>query len=213
MQLNHDIRPLKDNEIAGAQTINPIVQYLLGMRSLTPQYMSINPNGRGSVNFNLNFPALAADVLKLVQADNLEHDFKVSIGETTVSVSSGKVLFPSNAASIQGDTFNLSGADGKTVYALLTSQTAGSLQLGVAPTSLLHVSGNSYTMTLPIATLAYSNNAWSVLYHNIGSFEFGNTPYFWEAGYDRTKAQAYMHNANADVAWVTYGDCDESTSA
>ena len=59
---NYNLLRLRENEIAGHETANALIDFMLGMGS-TSKYLSINPNGHGSVNFSLDEGGLMADMI------------------------------------------------------------------------------------------------------------------------------------------------------
>lgn len=211
MDINYDMHRLGDNEVAGKETINPIVTMLQGMRS-TSEFLTINPNGRGSVNFDLDFTALAANILKLIKIPELSFDFQCSVNSNgRLTVSSGKVFLPSSSVSISSYSHNLSSGDsGKMVYVRLNSASSGEIVLSSAVTHTLQTGNQDYRVTLPVATITKSNSVWSVRYHHIGSFDLTTMPYFYIGGYSRGDVQTLDHTADSDgMAWQTYGECPE----
>lgn len=218
MKLNYDIEPLDDNQIAGAKTINPIIKYILGMDS-TSDFLAINPNGRGSVNFDLDAGALAKWILSMIDDNtglNLEWDFKVNFTKSgssnRISVRAGQVFFPDNSVSISGinNQSISSSSSGKMVYVRLNSKSSGELVIDNAVTHTLQTGNDNYRMTLPIATITYksSNNTWSARYHHIGSFSFGSYPYFWKDNFTKGDYQFLVHrNGQNEERWVSAGDC------
>ena len=208
--INDDIQPLKENEIAGAGTINPLQKYVLGMHSLS-EFLTLNPDGRGSVSFDLNFEALAGSILGMLgESGGINFDFRCTINNDTLYVSSGKVFLPFDVATISAYTHNLSSGDsGKMVYARLTSKTSGAIEFSSGVTHTLQTGSNEYRVTLPIATITLTDGAWGIKYHHIGAFSLAETPYFYISGYNKSNTQTLDHAANSDdVTWQTYGTCE-----
>ena len=217
MRLNYDIRRLKDNEIAGADTINPMVRFILGMKSQS-EYLTINPDGMGSVNFDLDAESLLkiAQTFISQQTDGLNFDFRCTIGGSTshsLSVSGGRVWFPQSGdvASISSYSHTLSSGDvGKMLYVRLTSKTSGTIVLDNAVTHTLQTGNDEYRVTLPIATITRSGENYGVRYHHIGSFALLEEPFFWKDGYDKSAYQFLVHRQDQnEERWVSASDCNE----
>ena len=211
MDINYDMHRLKDGEIAGKETVNPIVNFVQGMRSIS-DFLTINPNGRGSINFDLDFAALAANILKLIKIPELNFDFECSISSNgRLTVSSGTVFLPFNSVSISSYSHNLSNSDsGKMVYVRLNSASSGEIVLSSGVTHTLQTGNNDFRVTLPVATLTKSGANWRIKYHHIGSFDLTTVPYFYEVGYDKSQVQTLDHTDGTNgMQWVTYGECPE----
>ena len=208
--LSHNIRRLRDNEIAGADTVNPIVKFLLGMKSQS-EYLTINPNGMGSVNFDFDAGSILRNVMEMMHAIDLDFSFKVTISGTspTLHVAAGTVYLPDHSVGISSYTHNLALADAeKMVYVRLNSASAGELVFDSAVTHTIQTGGGSYRVTLPIAAVSHSGGSWQVTYHHLGDIELVEMPYCYISGYDRSKVQGLMHGAGADgVKWTDAGTC------
>lgn len=220
MDINYDIHKLKEGEIAGQETINPIVTFVQGMRSIS-DFLTINPNGRGSINLDLDFTALAANILKLVKIPELNFDFECSISNNgRLTVSSGTVFLPFHSVSVPLYSYNLDSLDsGKMVYVRLSHDTnesgdvpnKGEIVLSSGVTHTLQTGNSNYRVTLPVATLTKNNSVWSVKYHHIGAFDLTTMPYFYVSGYNKGATQSLDHEADTDGGkWVSYGECDNA---
>lgn len=206
--LNYNIRRLRDNEIAGADTINPIVKFLLGMKSQS-ECLTINPNGMGSVNFDLDAGSILRNVMEMIRANTIDFDFpfKVTISgrPPTLHISMGSVFFPNNEASVDSFTHTLTNADsGKMIYVRLNSITGGEIVLGSQVTHTLQTGNNNFRVTLPVATITLDGGEWQIFYHHLGTFSFVETPYFWIDGFDPSKNQHLVHGTL--VTWPGWED-------
>ena len=202
---------LADNEIAGAETINPIIDFVRGIRS-TDDFIELNPNGIDSMDIDVNRGAILEWLKTAYPHTSINHTFKATINDTNkISCTSGKVYFPSNSVSISA-LGNTTCVSGNMVYIRLNSKTSGSLEYGSISHTIQPASGsNPNRVCLPICTTYRSNNVWYVQYYHIGDYAFTQYPYFWVDGYDRTKPQALMHYEDEDFyRWVDYGDCSDS---
>lgn len=207
MKLNYNIHPLDEGEIAGKGTINPIVNFLLGMRSQS-EFLAINPNGRGSINFDLDADALIKVVLGMVEeGEELECSFKGTISNGSLYVTGGHVYFPDTVVNISGGTFD----DDDTVHIVLSGAPYPATITGYL-TSQGNVSRtmpNATTMTLPLLTTATVNGTKVVRYYHVGDYAFSWRPAQWCAGYDQSATQSLDHVAGSDIpTWQTYEPCD-----
>lgn len=206
MTLNYNLKPLQENEIAGQLTINTIIKHLQGMRSLS-EFMSITPNGQGSVNFDLDVKSIIDVILGMVKdTQELEFDFKGSISNGNLHVSSGKVYFPNTSVSVSGGTFD----DDDTVHIALTGSASGSISGSLATGSVSRVITNATTMLLPLMTTATINGEKVVKYYHVGDYVFDMLPPAWINGFDATVTQSLDHVAGSnDLIWNTYSDCEQ----
>lgn len=210
--LSQNLIPLKEHEIAGADTINRMLTYILGMRPIS-QYLMINPNGRGSITFDLDFEGLLADVLKAVEAlyGNASEDFRMTATGNGVSVAAGRVYWSDTYADIAGATFPWS-ADDDIIYVKLTGLTTGTLEQGNV-THTVRTTNGEHLVTLPLARMVKTGDDWHLHRIHRGAFVFVMEPYFLLPGWSRGRAQTLDHLAGADgYRWQDYGDCDQSDS-
>lgn len=205
MALNYNLKSLQDNEIAGKQTINPIVGHLQGMHSLS-EFMTITPNGQGSVNFDLDVKSIIDVILGMVKTQEaLQCSFRGSVNGNTLTVSSGHVHFPDANVSISGGTFSV----GQTVHIALTGSTS-SISGQLATGNVTSVMTSATTMLLPLMTTVTVGGETYPMYYHVGDYVFANRPMCWCAGYDASKEQALTHGINAYLpTWTEIGECEE----
>ncbi len=213
MPLNHNLKPLQDNEIAGPITTNPIIKHLQGMNSLS-EFLAIEPNGQGSVNFDFDAYSLAKVILGMVEnGETLSFDFKCTLDEDHLAVAAGKVYLPETVVSVSGMSETLGNSDsGKMVYVRLSksgSTIQGELVFDDPITHTLMTGNNNYRVCLPVAIVTGSGDNWKVRYRHLGSFALTQVPYFWIDAYDKSKAQFLSHGANADgETWIDATECE-----
>ena len=202
MYLPKIFKYLKENEIAGAETINPIVDFLRGIRS-TSDFIELNPNSNGSMNIGLDVDSLANYLKQDVDVEELQHTFKATITSgSNFTVSGGTVYFGHNMA-LTASSRSFSGTGG--VYLEVTRSSA-TLQSGTVSTVL---DTANQKVNLPILQ-AYSDDGLKFRYYHIGNWAFTDVPYFWITGYDKTKEQILTHSANTDgLLWQDVAPCDE----
>lgn len=203
---------LKEGEIAGPDTLNPIIELLRGIRS-DSEFIDVNPNGLNGMTISFNEGALY-NWLKKGVVNEMRFSFQGEITQgnnARISVSSGKVYIQDSAISVS--SMNANAVDGRIVYAEVTSLGSGSLtytssQGGgmVQPSG----SGHGNRLMLPILQTVKDGSNWYIKYLHIGDFHFVNQPYFWIPGYDKTKKQSLDHDENTDgYIWTEYGECEE----
>ena len=206
-----NIQRLKPNEVAGAQTINPIANFINGIRTTTGDYLELNPNKHDSIDIDLNVAAILA---LLDGGDELLHDFKCQLVDgSKISCSGGSVFFPDYAVTISAKSA-VNCHSGYYMYARLAKSggsVTGELVYDNAITHTLQpaASGNPDRVTLPICRTYQDSGAWKIHYFHIGAFSFANTPYFWLASYDATKAQALIHTASNSPSWTDLSTCTQ----
>jgi hypothetical protein len=202
MYLPKQFNFLKENEIAGADTINPIIQWLRGIRSAS-DFIEINPNGNNSMSIDLDLISLRR-ALDIKDTDTiLNHTFKATETSSGFSITGGTVFFGIDKA------FAVSGrnGDGEGNYYIQCTSSGGSIQKGTVGNVL---NPNNQTVNLPLLQATYNNNEWNFKYYHVGNFAFLEYPDFWISGYDKTKPQFLAHNANSDgLVWIDATDCEE----
>lgn len=202
---------LGEKEIAGAETINPIVDFLRGIRS-TDEFIELNPNGINSMDIDFDRGALLEWLKTAYPHTSIDHTFKAQITNTNkIYCSGGHVYFPNNSVNISS-MGNTSCVSGNIVYIRLSSKTSGSLEYGSISHTVQPASGNNPDrVCLPVCGTYKSNNIWYIQYFHLGDYSFVDYPYFWVQGYDKTKPQALMHYEDETFTrWVDYGDCSDS---
>lgn len=204
--LNNNLKPLQENEIAGAVTANAIIRHLQGMNSLS-EFLAIEPNGQGSVNFDFDANSFIKVILGMVKdTQELEFSFKGSISNGNLHVSSGKVYFPDTVVSVSGGTFD----EDDTVHIVLTGSASGSISGQLATGGVSGIVTSATTMLLPLMTTATINGEKVVKYYHVGDYVFNWRPPAWCANYDASKQQALTHGINGFAPeWVEIGDCEE----
>lgn len=207
-------RHLEEGEIAGQETINPILDLLEGMRS-DSDFLDLNANGIGGVTFSFNEGVLYNWLAKALQRDSLDHSFKGAVEGSSVSVSGGTVHLEHNAIYLS-PLAATECTDGGTVYAVVDSISSGALVYsGDSSDSALEAGivqpaagGHENRLVLPIMRTIEASGVFALKYFHIGDFFFASLPYFWISNYNKGKHQSLDHAANADgYAWTDYGVC------
>lgn len=201
MFLGKQFKYLKENEVAGADTLNPIIDYLRGIRSIS-DFIVLNPNANKSMSIDLDIESLKDALDVTVEASELQHTFKATItSESSYTISGGTVYFGHDKA------FSVSSSSGSGTgsYYIRCTSSGASIQSGTV-SNVLDTS-NQY-VNLPLFQ-AYNDDGIKFRYYHIGNWAFPDVPYFWISGYDKTKQQFLSHNANADgMIWIDATDCE-----
>lgn len=204
---------LGENEIAGAETINPIIDLICGLRC-DSDFLDINANGIGGATFSFNEGVLYNWLASKLNDGVLDFSFLGGINGSKLSVSGGNVYLQHNSIYIQPRS-NIQCVAGGTAYVVVDSISSGSIVYGDSSASTLAdgivqpaSGGRGNRLVLPILRTVYASGAFRVKYLHFGDFHFVDLPYFWIPSYDKTKDQSLDHAANSDgYVWNTYGEC------
>lgn len=209
MYIPRKFKYLDDNEIAGAETINPFVDFVRHIRT-TDDFVDFSPNEGGGINLDVDRGAMLEWIKAAYPHPSLDFTFKVKLDGSRFTCSGGKVLFPDNSVSISGLS-QRNCSDGSVVYIELASRTAGSLQYGSMPTKTVHESSGSFKVQLPVAETYKNGNTWQVRYYHIGDYSFLWYPHAWIPYYNRSDIQFLGHAQDGDgVVWVTSTECQQN---
>lgn len=203
------IQHLESNEIAGPITINPVVDFINGIRTRTGQFIVMNPNGR---SIDIDFDAMAYKEWLGTNDFELLSDFRCEITDSNnIQCSAGHVFFPSEVVSISAKSAT-SCHYGYYMYARIYESggtLTGELRYdnGITHTLQPESGENPDRVTLPICRTYQSGGEWKISYFHIGAFSFIQDPYFWIKDYDRSKHQVLGHTINGSMRWIDTGDC------
>ena len=204
---NLDIEKLRENELAGAKTINPMVDWARSLAS-TSDYLYLSNNAYGGVNLDVDFPLLAYNILRLVE--RIAADFKATVDGSKLTVAGGHVFLPDRAYILADYTRNLTDGDaGDCLCINLTASSASYAWTAMPSTGIVTATG----ATLPLCRPFKTNGKWYVQHLHIGAYVLLFPPATIIAGYDESKVQALTHQA-AGLAWGDYcPDCSDSSSS
>lgn len=204
MYLPRKFKYLNENEIAGADTINPIVEFLRHIRT-TDDFVDFNPNEGGGINLDVDRVAILEWIKKVYPHPTDDFSFKVTFNGTNFTCSGGKVYFPHTTLSVGNFTNPINGGGG--LYLQIGNKASSiSISRGT-PSNMLD---NSYNMQLPIADIYESKNEWKVKYYHMGDFFFSWVPAEWIEYYSKQDVQFLGHAQNGDVVWVTSTECPQN---
>lgn len=209
-----EINAIEDNQVAGAGTINPMVRFINGIRTTTPDFIEINPNPLGSINIDFN-----NNPEEGVAGIDVDF-FKCEIEGSSVKCSSGLVFYPTSTISINEKGLSTCHSDYGVYVSLTRNDTSnpptGSLQYGqpsewsrtIWPPDGQDHSMSQWRVVLPICKTVYVNSAWQVKYFHYGAFHILHEPFFWLENFQYGLNQSLDHKAsNGQLYWRNYGLC------
>lgn len=204
---NLEIEKLRENEIAGAATINPVIDWIRNLCS-TSDYLYFSNNAYGGINIDMDFNLLAGQILQMVE--RLAADFKATIDGSKLTVAGGHVFLPDKSYLLGTFTRNLTaGDDGKAVClttdASDSSSGAPSWEYEVLPLPQGIVS--SSVVRLPLCVPFRDGGKWYVRHLHIGSYVLAVPPAPLIAGYNASRMQSLDHLAGGGLVWTDYGEC------
>jgi len=203
MFLGKQFKYLKENEIAGADTINPIVDWLRGIRSLS-NFIVLNPNGNRSMSIDLDIESLKDALDVTITGNEMLHTFKATENGNSYTISGGTVHFGLQSYSVSGKT---STSAETSWYIQIPKTGSPSWQSGTVSDIL---NPSSQTVNLPILQAYKDSGEWKFRYYHVGDFFFNELPYFWISGYNKVNEQILGHSANTDaLIWQDVSNCDE----
>lgn len=197
---NLELNPLKDGEIAGMQTMNPIIRWIKGMAT-TSDFLLLTANNKGSVNLDMDFNLLAGRILEMIQ--QLKGEFFCSMEGNKLKVAGGHIILPTQSWYVNDFSKNLGSTDdGKGLSIDLTTQGA--------TTSWGSVGGglNGDTFKLPICTVHKSGKKWWVKHWHLGAYVFCFPPAPFISSWDASVKQSLDHDASGNLFWNSYELCD-----
>ena len=194
--------PLKKHDIAGRQTVNPIIDWIQNFGTLS-DFLYLTPNREGSMSIDLDFVGLAGRILAMVE--HLQAEFRGSIAGEKIKVTGGHVYFPDRTYSLADYTKNLGVFDNGKSLMIVINSTGAAYNWGELPTALVDLQAGS--MTLPLVKAESSGGQWRVIHHHVGAFVFTIPPAPLISGWSASEPQTLDHPANGSFTWVSYGDC------
>lgn len=207
MFLGKQFKYLKENEIAGEATINPIIDWLRNLRSVS-DFITLNPAPNGGMAVGLDVDSLARVIGRSTSETIIKHSFKITVDDDKFDCTGGYVFFGKHYKTISGLS-NKSCASNKTLYVRLTksgSTITGELKWDANMNNRIVASDG--TVDLYIASFSKVNKEWTPTYHHFGDFFFDEYPAVWWDGYDASKTQFASHDSNGDMIWVDSDECE-----
>lgn len=205
MYLGKIFKFLKENEIVGCESWNTLVTWLRGLRSGS-EFIELNPNSSGGMTIDLDVESLKNCIDGDTTIVEINHSFKATVNNSTISVTSGTCRFGRREASVSSNSWSVSNS--KTVFVRLTKSSGGSisgtLQYGTPQSHMIDTSTG--TMEIPICTTTGDDH--KVKYYHIGDFNFANEPHIWWDSYDASKSQFASHDTNNNMVWLDATECE-----
>lgn len=207
MNNNLELEKLRENEIAGAATINPVIDWINNLCSAS-EYLYFSNNTYGGIDIDMDFNLLAGRILQMME--RLSVEFKATIDGSKLTVAGGHVFLPDKSYSVGAFTRNLTDGDaGDCLCINLTASSASYVWTAMPSTGIVTATG----ATLPLCRPFKTNGKWYVQHLHIGAYVLPFPPATIIAGYAESKVQALTHQA-AGLAWGDYcPDCSDSSSS
>ena len=199
-----DVEPFGARDVAGEQTINPLLKWLRNLDVMS-EFLMTSVTGNGSVSIDLDFPLLAGKILSMVAKSYGE--FRATInGKDTLSVAAGHVLLPDQTYSVGSFTRNLSAGDAGDVLSVVVTNGGGASWGWSSGFPAGCVSGS--TLTLPVAQPYKDGTKWRVRQLHGGTFVLAFPPASFISGYNAGQTQSLDH-VSGTLVWTTYKRCQK----
>lgn len=208
-----NIKSLREGQVAGPDTMNPIIRLLKGLASRS-EWVGLAKDGQGSAYVDFDAGGYARWVLNMVP--KLAFGFRASIPDVSphrLYIEEGRVWFPDRVITVPAAT--VSGLhDGYMAYVRITQAGYNGDPAGVeiryseGITHTLQTDDDDYRLTVPLCRTENSGG-WGITYLNLGDVVLAETPYFWVDNYDRQADQSLDHRAGEHgLRWRTYRRCE-----
>lgn len=200
---NLNLDKLGSNVIAGAETINPIIEWIQGLCSVS-EYLIISPNNYGGIDLSIDAAGIMARAAKAAQAPGVLGEFKGTVKAGKLTMSGGHIYVGTNHYSIGNHTRTLVPTDdGKCYNAVITSGGA-TVTWGDYPTTCL----TTTSLTIPLCGATFNNDRWEAYQRRLGAVVIPVPPPFLISGYDASKTQSLDH-VGGSLVWHTYKTCNK----
>lgn len=207
MENNLRLDKLRENELPGADTINPMIVWMQHMGVLS-DLLNITPNNDGSVSLDFDFALCASEILKLIPT--LKAEFLATIEGSTLKVAGGHVYLPGHTYTLADYSHVLGSTSAGKGLSIVVGESTATYSWDTASYS---IDTSAKTMTLPLCSIVNDGGTLRVQHHHIGAYVFSMAPEPLIAGYDRTKLQSLDHTTGGGMVWTSYKLCDSNGNA
>lgn len=197
------VRPLQQGEVAGPQTINPLLAAVNGMHSIS-EHLTVGTDEAGAIELQLD----VASILNIIQqtitgGETLNFSFKATVSNGTLTIAGGSVRLPGSSISVS--SVSRTATNGLCAWVEVASTSSASIQTGSSFPNVLDV--NYQKLNIPLGS--WDGSIW--LYRHLGDIVIPQMPYFWIPSYSASVAQSLDHDVNGALVWTPYGPCEEET--
>ena len=198
------VRPLQQGEVAGPQTINPLLAAINGMHSIS-EHLTVGTDEAGAIELQLD----VASILNIIQQtitgrETLNFSFKATVSNGTLTIAGGSVRLPNSSISVSG--ISHTATSDLCAWVQIVSTSSASIQTGSSFPAVL----DTYNKYVNIPLGSWNGSFW--LHRHLGDIVLPQMPYFWISGFSASDVQSLDHDATGALVWTTYGDCNEEES-
>lgn len=193
------IADLKENEVAGYQTINAILRFLRNIKSGSED-LTVNSNPEGGIT--IETVPTDSNASKIEDFDFQVTDYSTNNNGQIVSVTlaGGYVVCPTYDYYVSGRQVSVSA--GTCVYVEVTTSGA-SIMAGARPS---FVDLTNRVVNVPLVTISTDGKKYR--YNHMGSVEWANTPFVHVSGYAQTE-QYSRDILDGQEVYTPYDQCDD----
>lgn len=195
------VRPLQQGEVAGPNTINPLLAAVNGMHSIS-EHLAVGTDEAGAIELRLDVASLLNIIQQTITGgETLGFSFKATVADDMLTIAGGSVRLPNSVISVS--SLSRSATNGLCAWVQIVSTSSASIQTGSSFPAVLDTS-NKY-VNIPLGT--WNGTLW--LHRHMGDIVLPMMPYFWIPGYSASDIQSLDHDATGALVWTTYGPCEE----
>ena len=198
---------LNDDNIAGNGAMNPVIKWIRNMATIS-EFLTISPNGGGSVDLDFDFAGVCARILRLVEKSYGEFKARI-IGKDNLEIAAGTIYVGDKKFSIPAYSRKLGAGDSGDCMKVTIANNGGgwsaSASWGVMPPMAV----TDTTLVIPICKAVKSGNTWQAWQCQLGSVVIPFPPPCMIDGYDTAEAQSLDH-VQGTLQWTTYRKCGGS---
>lgn len=195
------VRPLQQGEVAGPNTINPLLAAVNGMHSIS-EYLAVGTDEAGAIELRLDVVSLLNIIQQTITGgETLGFSFKATVADGMLTIAGGSVRLPNSVISVS--SLSRSATNGLCAWVQIVSTSSASIETGTSFPAVLDTT-HKY-VNIPLGT--WNGTLW--LHRHLGDIVLPMMPYFWIPGYSASDIQSLDHDATGALVWTTYGPCEE----
>ena len=168
------VRPLQQGEVAGPNTINPLLAAVNGMHSIS-EHLTVGTDEAGAIELRLDVASLLNIIQQTItEGETLGFSFKATVADGMLTIAGGSVRLPNSVISVS--SLSRSATNGLCAWVQIVSTSSASIQTGSSFPAVLDTS-NKY-VNVPLGT--WNGTLW--LHRHLGDIVLPMMPYFWIPG-------------------------------
>jgi len=201
---------LSETNIAGSLTVNPIIRWIQGIQAIS-EFLTLSPNGSGSVDIDLDFAGICAKTLKLVEKSYGEFKARI-VGKNKLQIAAGTIYVGDKKFSIPAYNRTLGAGDSGDCMKVTIANNGGGWSASASWGVMPPVAVTDTTLVIPICKAVKSGKTWQAWQCQLGSVVIPFPPACMIDGYDKNEAQSLDHNKGT-LQWTTYKICKKDSGA